>query len=63
MLAVFVLTAVILYFLGPIAQDLSYHRFSDCREFWGVPHFMDVMSNLPFLIIGFIYFWSRKSLK
>ena len=54
LVVVFVITAIALYFLDPIAQDLAYHRFSDCRLYLGVPHFMDVMSNIPFLIIGFM---------
>ena len=53
LIAVFVVTAIALYFLDPIAQDLAYHKFSDCRTYFGIPHFMDVVSNLPFLIIGF----------
>ena len=56
LLAVFVITAVALFFADPIAQDLAYHRFSDCREMLGIPHFMDVLSNLPFLIIGVMGF-------
>ncbi len=54
LIAVFIVTAISLNLLDPIAQDLAYHRFSDCRTVLGVPHFMDVMSNLPFLIIGFM---------
>ncbi len=54
LIAVFIITAIALYFLDPIAQDLAYHKFSDCRAFFGIPHFMDVISNLPFLIIGFM---------
>ncbi|NQX97750.1 MAG: alkaline phytoceramidase [Flavobacteriales bacterium] len=52
LIIVFVLTAIVLYFLDPIAQDLAYHKFSDCRTFLGIPHFMDVISNIPFVIIG-----------
>jgi len=54
LIAVFIVTAVALYFLDPIAQDLAYHKFSDCRTFLGIPHFMDVISNIPFVIIGFM---------
>jgi len=54
LLGVFLLTAVILYLIDPIAQDLAYHNFSDCRTYFGVAHFMDVISNIPFLIIGFM---------
>ncbi|PCJ28291.1 MAG: alkaline phytoceramidase [Flavobacteriales bacterium] len=54
LIVVFIVTAVALNLLDPIAQDLAYHRFSDCREFLGIPYFMDVVSNIPFLIIGFM---------
>ena len=54
LIVVFIVTDVILYFLDPIAQDLAYHKFSDCREIFGIAHFMDVMSNIPFLVIGFM---------
>jgi hypothetical protein len=53
LIALFMVSAVVLYFLDPIAQDLAYHKFSDCRTFIGVNHFMDVVSNIPFVIIGF----------
>ena len=42
----------ILVLNGPIPQDLSYHDFADQRTIWGVPHFGDVLSNLPFVVIG-----------
>ena len=35
-----------------IPQPLSYHAFADCRSFWAVPNFLNVVSNLPFLIAG-----------
>jgi hypothetical protein len=33
-------------------QPLSYHRFADYRAFWAIPNFLNVASNLPFLIAG-----------
>ena len=36
----------------PIPQDLHYHDFADRRALLGIPNFGDVMSNLPFLVIG-----------
>ncbi len=30
----------------------SYNNFADQRTFFGVPNFMDVVSNLPFLLVG-----------
>ncbi len=43
---------VALFFVGPIPQDKSYHNFADKRRIFGVPNFFDVISNLPFLLIG-----------
>jgi hypothetical protein len=33
-------------------QPLSYHAFADCRTILGIPNFLNVLSNLPFLIAG-----------
>jgi hypothetical protein len=45
--------AVIGAFLAPaIPQDPAYHRFADQSSHFGVPNFWNVVSNLPFLLIG-----------
>jgi hypothetical protein len=41
-------------FLRPIPQPPEYHRFADQRPFLGIPHFLDVASNLPFLVAGLV---------
>lgn len=33
-------------------QPLSYHAFADCRAFGAIPNFLNVISNLPFLVGG-----------
>lgn len=33
-------------------QPLWYHAFADCRPFWAIPNFFNVLSNLPFLAAG-----------
>lgn len=38
--------------LEPIGQSTSFHRFADRRAMLGVPNFMDVSSNVAFLIVG-----------
>ena len=38
--------------LPPIPQDLSYHTFADDRTMLGVPNFLNVASNLPFIAVG-----------
>ncbi|MEJ8838729.1 hypothetical protein [Ramlibacter sp. AN1133] len=38
---------------GPhVAQPAHYHAFADQRSLWGVPHALDVLSNLPFALAG-----------
>ncbi|MDG1477335.1 MAG: ceramidase domain-containing protein [Vicingaceae bacterium] len=54
LVVVFFIAAVTLYLIDPIAQDLAYHRFSDCRSMFGIPHFMDVISNIPFIVVGYL---------
>ena len=38
--------------ISPIAQDQAYHLFADQRSVLGIPNFWNVMSNLPFLLVG-----------
>lgn len=40
--------------LDPIAQDVEYHLFKDQRTILGIPNFWNVISNLPFLLVGFM---------
>jgi len=37
---------------GAIAQWAGYHAFADARHWLGVPNAENVLSNLPFLIVG-----------
>ena len=45
---------IMLMVMAPIPQDLAYHDFADRRAFLGVPNFADVVSNLPFLVVGWM---------
>lgn len=49
---IFFLFIGILFMLDPIPQDLEYHDFADQRNFFGIPNFWDVMSNLPMFFLG-----------
>lgn len=40
--------------LAPIAQDSGYHSFADTRKLFGIPNFFDVVTNLPFLLVGLL---------
>jgi Ceramidase len=46
--------AAVLIYMGPIAQDQSYHAFADRRAIFGVPNFWNVISNLPFAFVGVV---------
>jgi hypothetical protein len=42
----------VVFCLPPIPQDLNYHAFADDRTMLGVPNFLNVVSNLPFIVVG-----------
>ena len=52
LLAVLVAGVVAVASVGPIPQDIQYHVFADRRTLGGVGHFWNVVSNLPFLMVG-----------
>ncbi|MES1159509.1 MAG: ceramidase domain-containing protein [Bacteroidota bacterium] len=53
LLAILTLAIIIVVFsLQPIPQDPVFHNFFDKRPFGGIPNFGNVVSNLPFFIIG-----------
>lgn len=45
---------VAVFFLPAIPQDPAYHRFADNRTFFNIPNFYNVISNIPFIVIGFV---------
>jgi hypothetical protein len=51
-LALMAASLVGLLLLPPISQDQNYHDFADQRTILGIPHFWNVVSNLPFILIG-----------
>ncbi|MGR9073994.1 MAG: ceramidase domain-containing protein [Gammaproteobacteria bacterium] len=40
--------------ISPVGQDQGYHLFADRRSILGIPHFWNVASNLPFLLVGIV---------
>jgi hypothetical protein len=46
------LLVALAFALPPIAQSPLYHDFADQRALWRLPHAMDVLSNLPFAVVG-----------
>ena len=43
---------------GPIAQWASYHAFADARSWLGLPNAENVLSNLPFALVGGYGLWA-----
>jgi hypothetical protein len=41
-----------MFAFAPIPQDEAYHRFVDTRTLSGIPNFWDVISNVPFAVVG-----------
>jgi hypothetical protein len=37
---------------APMPQPLNYHNFADDRSMLGLPNMLNVVSNLPFLVVG-----------
>jgi len=44
--------AALFVFTSPVPQDPAYHAFADGRTLLGISNFWNVMSNLPFLLVG-----------
>jgi hypothetical protein len=47
-------TVIMFTLVAPIPQLIEFHTFSDTRHFYGIPNFANVISNLPFLMVGYI---------
>jgi hypothetical protein len=44
--------AVVFFLLPRIPQPSAYHLFADQRTYLGIPNFLNVVSNLPFAVLG-----------
>lgn len=47
-----VITASVFLFIPAIPQEIGSHNFADQRKLFEIPHFLNVVTNLPFLVIG-----------
>lgn len=47
-----ILVTVAVFLVGAIPESGAYHDFADRRPLAGIPNFLNVISNLPFLIVG-----------
>jgi hypothetical protein len=56
LVAIALFSVVAALFIAPYANNPSYHDFADSRGLFGVPNFANVISNVPFLIVGLMGF-------
>ncbi len=54
LIGLLVLVVIFVGTLEPIPQDPGYHLFADSREFFGIPNFNDVVSNIGFTLVGLL---------
>jgi hypothetical protein len=47
-----ILAVLAIMVIEPVRQNEDYHQFADNRTLLSIPNFFNVISNLPFLIIG-----------
>jgi hypothetical protein len=43
---------IVIISLKPIPQDPAYHQFADQRTIAGIPNFINVITNFPFIVVG-----------
>jgi hypothetical protein len=46
--------AIALFARAPIPQPPDYHSFADTRTLWRIPNALNVLSNVPFAIVGWL---------
>jgi ABC-type phosphate transport system permease subunit len=52
LIAVTIGLAVATALVPRIPQDPGYHHFADQRPLFGIPRALDVLSNVPFFVVG-----------
>lgn len=61
LVAAVAVTIIAVFLLPPIPQSEAYHNFADQRSLLGIPRCLDVLSNIPFLIVGAWGIWLISS--
>src|SRR5262245_28978850 len=54
LMALTIVTCVAMLLLPRIPQDPAYHNFTDRRSLFGIANALNVLSNLPFVLVGAI---------
>jgi len=51
------ITALVIILVPHVSQDPAYHNFADQRYISGIPHFWNVVTNIPFIFLGITGFF------
>src|SRR5687767_14634303 len=51
---VVIVAAIVAFVVPPVPQSLAYHHMADERAWLGIPNALNVLSNLPFAIVGLL---------
>ena len=55
---------IVLSLVEPIPQNIAYHDFADQRTYFDIPNFFNVISNVPFSVVGcYATIWLLKNNK
>jgi hypothetical protein len=54
---------IAMFLVHPINQNEHYHKFSDEHALGGIPNFLNVVSNLPFLLVGLLGLIQARNFK
>ena len=60
LLGVMIASLAGLLLVAPIPQDQTYHLFADQRTLLRIPHFWNVVSNIPFIAVGMAGLWTVR---
>jgi hypothetical protein len=58
------IATMVTFLFDRFPQDPAYHRFADQQTWFGIPHFWNVISNVPFLFVGLAglhYVWGGSA--
>ena len=54
LLGITIIGISIVFFIKPIAQNPNYHLFADQRTIISIEHCLNVLSNIPFFVLGLL---------
>ena len=52
-----VITTLVVNLVPTVSQDQGYHKFADQRNILGIPHFWNIVTNSPFIVLGITGFF------